>query len=188
VNSADGKVRYEDFFIKEFMPFIEHKYRVLAQRATRGLLGISMGGYGAMHYAFKYPQLFGSVSTHMAALRESRPPEMGGTAQGSLSAAIFGEPFNEPYYKAQSPFTLASKAPVAELKRSAIYFDCGSDDSYGFAVGTEALDKLLTRRGIPHQAHLYPGTHNVQFVAEHLPASLMFESKAFGLGPKQAKP
>jgi S-formylglutathione hydrolase FrmB len=185
VNSLDGKVRYEDFFIKEFLPFIEHKYHVRAERSTRGLLGVSMGGYGAMRYAFKYPQLFGSVSTHMAALRESRPPEMGGTVQGALSSAIFGEPFNEAYYNAQSPFTLARKAPLAQLKRTAIYFDCGKEDNYGFATGAEEMDKLLTSRGVPHQAHIDPGTHSVFFVAEHLPASLEFESKAFGLTSKQ---
>ncbi|HEX8924553.1 MAG TPA: alpha/beta hydrolase-fold protein [Terriglobales bacterium] len=185
VNSVDGKVRYEDFFMKEFMPFIEHKYHVRAERSGRGLLGVSMGGYGAMRFAFKYPQLFGSVSTHMAALRESRPPEMGGTVQGALSAAIFGEPFDEVYYKSQSPFTLAKKAPLAQLKRTAIYFDCGKEDNYGFDVGNEAMDKLLTSRGIAHETHIDPGTHSVFFVAQHLPASLEFESKAFGLAGKQ---
>jgi S-formylglutathione hydrolase FrmB len=187
VNSVDGRVRYEDFFIKEFLPFIEHKYHVRAERSTRGLLGVSMGGYGAMRFAFKYPQLFGSVSAHMAALRESRPPEMGGTAQGSLSSAIFGDPFDEAYYKAQSPFTLAKKAPLAELKRTSIYFDCGKDDNYGFATGAEAMDKLLTSRGVAHQAHIDPGTHSVLFVALHLPASLEFESKAFGFTSKQVE-
>ena len=185
VNSLDGKTRYEDFFIKEFLPFIEHTYHVRAERSARGLLGVSMGGYGAMRFAFKYPELFGSVSTHMAALRESRPPELGGTVQGTLSAAIFGDPFDEAYYKQQSPFTLARKAPLAQLKRTAIYFDCGKDDTYGFAVGNEAMDTLLTSRGVPHQAHIDPGTHSVFFVAQHLQASLEFESKAFGLTDKQ---
>jgi len=185
VNSVDGKVRYEDFFIKEFLPFIERKYRVHAERSNRGLLGVSMGGYGAMRFAFKYPQLFGSVSTHMAALRESRPPELGGTVQGALSATIFGEPFNELYYKEQSPFTLARKAPLVQLKHTAIYFDCGKDDNYGFAIGNESMDKLLTERGVPHETHIDPGTHSVFFVAQHLPASLAFESKAFGLTGKK---
>ena len=187
VNSVDGKLRYEDFFIREFLPFIERKYHVRAERSARGLLGVSMGGYGAMRFAFKYPQLFGSVSTHMAALRESRPPELGGTVQGTLSATIFGEPFNEAYYKEQSPFTLARKAPLAKLKSTAIYFDCGKDDNYGFAVGNEAMDKLLISRGVAHEAHIDPGAHSVFFVAQHLPASLAFQSKAFGLNSKKVE-
>jgi S-formylglutathione hydrolase FrmB len=55
VNSADGKVRYEDFFLQEFVPQMEKKYRADGTRATRGITGVSMGGYGALRFAFKYP-------------------------------------------------------------------------------------------------------------------------------------
>src|SRR5579864_4981283 len=56
INSRDGRVRYEDFFIKEFLPFIESHYRIRADRAHRGITGVSMGGYGALRFAFRYPQ------------------------------------------------------------------------------------------------------------------------------------
>ncbi len=66
--------RYDDFFIQEFMPFIENRYRcVAARRESRGIGGISMGGYGALRMAFLHPQLFGSVSAHSAALMERLP-------------------------------------------------------------------------------------------------------------------
>ena len=47
LNSENGKVRYDDFFMKEFMPQMEKKYRAESKRATRGITGVSMGGYGA---------------------------------------------------------------------------------------------------------------------------------------------
>ncbi len=37
------------------MPQMEKKYRAEGTRATRGITGISMGGYGALRLAFKYP-------------------------------------------------------------------------------------------------------------------------------------
>ncbi len=49
-------------------------------------------------------------------------------------------------------------------------------------LGTRAMDKLLTQRGIPHEAHIYPGGHDWQFVLEHFAASLEAQSK--GLGAK----
>ena len=58
-----------------------------------------------------------------------------------------------------------------------IYFDCGAQDRYGFNVGTFALDKLLTRRGVPHEAHIYPGGHDWPYVLEHFAASLEAQSK-----------
>src|SRR6201987_3089650 len=73
VNSHDGKQRYEDFFLREFMPAIEDRYRINAKRATRGIAGFSMGGYGTLRLAFLHPDLFGSVSGDSAALMEKLP-------------------------------------------------------------------------------------------------------------------
>src|SRR5690242_584967 len=89
VNSRDGKVRYEDFFIREFIPAIEGGYRIRAERRSRGLDGISMGGYGALRLALKYPQMFGSVSAHSAALIE-RPPDVkiNPQQQGAISRLV----------------------------------------------------------------------------------------------------
>ena len=58
INTADGKLNYEDFFIKELIPHIEKTYKVKAEKRFRGIAGLSMGGYGALMYALKYPNLF----------------------------------------------------------------------------------------------------------------------------------
>jgi S-formylglutathione hydrolase FrmB len=52
---------------------------------------------------------------------------------------------------------------------------------YGFDAGTRQLDKLLTARHVAHEAHIYPGGHDWQFVAQHLDASMAFQSHALGL-------
>ena len=61
INTADGKLNYEDFFIKELIPHIEKTYKVKAEKRFRGIAGLSMGGYGALMYALKYPNLFVSI-------------------------------------------------------------------------------------------------------------------------------
>lgn len=183
VNSKDGKVRYEDFFIQEFLPAIEKNYRIRGTRATRGLDGISMGGYGALRLVFKYPNLFGSVSAHSAALIE-RPPTVEVNPQqeaavSRLVGAAFGVPFDRAYWNRESPFTIVRESPKpVGLK---IYFDCGTEDDLGFNVGAQQFHELLVSRGIPHTFHLYPGGHNWAYFASHFPESLEFESKAFGL-------
>src|SRR5271166_3534355 len=67
LNSENGKLRYEDFFIKEFMPQMEKKYRADGVRAARGITGVSMGGYGALRLAFKYPDQFAAGICALAA-------------------------------------------------------------------------------------------------------------------------
>jgi S-formylglutathione hydrolase FrmB len=183
IDSKDGKVRYEDFFIQEFLPAIEKNYRIRAERGSRGLDGISMGGYGALRLALKYPRLFGSVSAHSAALIE-RPPSVQinpqqNAAINRLVGSAFGVPFDPAYWNRESPFTIVKQSPKpAGLK---IYFDCGTEDDFGFYQGAQQFHDLLVAHQIPHEFHLYPGSHNWIYFAEHFPASLTFESKAFGL-------
>src|SRR5260370_3013884 len=79
INSRDGKILYGDFFLREFMPFIERTYRVRAERAERGITGFSMGGYGALRIGFAHPELFSSFSAHSAALIPTPPHRMHAT-------------------------------------------------------------------------------------------------------------
>lgn len=181
INSADGKMRYEDFFLREFLPAMQKKYRMKPGRASRGITGISMGGYGALHYAFKYPEMFAAVSTHMAALRETVDANVGSTPEGKLLGDVFGNPINKKYYDTNNPLTLARKKPAAQLRRLKIYFDCGAQDNYGFNVGAEQLHTILQKRGIPHEWHIYPGGHNWDYVLAHFEASMVWQSRALGL-------
>src|SRR5713101_4749240 len=78
INSADGRDRYSDFFLSEFLPYIETHYRVMRNRKARGVTGLSMGGFGALRFAFARPELFGSVSAQSAALITESPHELNG--------------------------------------------------------------------------------------------------------------
>jgi S-formylglutathione hydrolase FrmB len=159
---------------------MEKKYRVGVTRSQRGILGVSMGGYGALHYGFKYPEMFAAVSANMPALIEHPPAELSQEWQQRLLGKIFGDPPDRTFYERNSPFHLAQTAPRTALKRMVIYFDCGAQDRYGFNAGTDAMDKLLTARGIPHEAHIYPGGHDWPYVLEHFAASLEAQSKGLG--------
>jgi S-formylglutathione hydrolase FrmB len=184
INSHDGKRRYEDFFLQEFLPGVEKRYRAQAGRGSRGIAGISMGGYGALHIAFRHPQLFAAVGAHSAALIEKLPNISAQNSQQMSQLRVlgdaFGSPFDAAFWNQNDPLTIAHTANLSGLK---IYFDCGSEDDYGFDAGAAALDKLLTSRHISHEFHLYPGGHNWSYFAEHLPALLEFDFHAFASSP-----
>jgi S-formylglutathione hydrolase FrmB len=134
-----------------------------------------MGGYGALRFAFKYPQMFAAVSAHMPALLENLPHGSANTGLSAYMGTAFGRPVDEAYWKANTPFVYARAANLKNLK---IYFDCGDQDDFGFDAGTRQLDKLLTQRNVPHIAHIYPGRHNGEFVAAHIEESLTFDAAA----------
>lgn len=177
INSQNGKLRYEDFFLQEFLPAMEKKYGVATEGSQRGIMGVSMGGFGALHYGFKYPQKFTAVSANMPALIERLPRQPLQETQQRLMSKIFGNPPDQAFFEKNSAFHLARVAPLGSLRRMTIYFDCGAQDHYGFYNGTAAMDKLLTGRGVAHESHIYPGGHDWQFVLEHFAASLEAQSK-----------
>ena len=97
INSADGHNRYNDFLITEFLPFIETHYRIVRTRKSRGVTGLSMGGYGALRLAFSHPELFGSVSAQSAALITETPAQLNADLKNAgplagLLGSVFGNP------------------------------------------------------------------------------------------------
>jgi putative tributyrin esterase len=183
INSEDGKTRYGDFLLREFLPFIERRYRVRSGRASRGITGFSMGGYGALRMAFAHPDLFGSISAHSAALMRVPPQGLNiGAATGYMPAAIlanvFGSPIDRKFWDRNSPFVLARENSRA-LSRMKIYFDCGTEDSYGFYQGAQELHQTLEALKIPHEFHLYPGGHSIRYLLAHRAASFEFHWRVF---------
>jgi S-formylglutathione hydrolase FrmB len=184
VNSADGKIRYNDFFLQEFMPDIETRYRIRRQRASRAISGISMGGFGAFRFGFAHPELFLAISAESAALMTQAPSEMdsamkSGTQLGRLMGPVFGNPINATHWRENSPFLLArqNKAAIAGL---AIYFNCGRDDEFGFEKGAQAMDRQLREENVKHEFHLYEGNHGREYFLSHLGEVMKFHSQHFG--------
>jgi S-formylglutathione hydrolase FrmB len=185
INSADGSVRYSDFFLQEFIPLIESKYRVSSGRKNRAISGISMGGYGALRFAFSHPEMFSAVSAQSAALITESPEELDSAARsgaplGKVLAAVFGNPINVSHWKNNSPSVLAQRNAAA-LRKMAIYFNCGQDDNYGFEKGAAALHDQLQKEGVKHEYRAYPGDHSLAYFLSHFEEVLIFHSQAFGL-------
>ena len=182
VDTADGKLRYSQFFVQDFMPFIEGKYRAAPGRSARAISGISMGGYGALRFAFARPDLFSAVSAESAALITQSPAEIDTASSAgplrSLFAPIFGSPIDVAHWEDNSPVVLAHRNR-AQLARMDIYFNCGDQDDYGFEAGAQLLDKQLTRDHVAHEFHLYPGNHGVQYFLSHFSEVMVFHWKVF---------
>ena len=185
INSADGTVRYSDFFLQEFIPLIEKKYLIRNGRGSRAISGISMGGYGALRFAFSHPELFSAVSAQSAALMTESPQQLdtaarSGAPMGKLLATVFGDPINVSHWRENSPFVLAEKNQ-ATLRSVAIYFNCGQDDNYGFEKGAAAMHEQLQKEKLQHEYRSYPGDHSLSYFLEHFAEVIEFHSQAFGV-------
>jgi hypothetical protein len=116
VNAKAG--RYEDLVTRDLVAHVEASFRVVPGRAGRGLLGISMGGYAALHIAFDQPALVAAVATHSAMLLETMPSAEQGARRGQMAAfhQVFGDPIDAALWAANDPPEGRAGAP-ARLRR-----------------------------------------------------------------------
>jgi enterochelin esterase-like enzyme len=52
---------WEAFITQDLISYVDSHYRTIPQRASRGLAGHSMGGYGTIRIGMKYPEVFSSL-------------------------------------------------------------------------------------------------------------------------------
>jgi putative tributyrin esterase len=181
INSFDGDIRYEDFFVEELVPFIDQHYHTIAQQASRAISGISMGGYGSLHLGMRHADLFSAASAQSAALIARLPNPLPTTGRmgflADLLQGTFGSPLNEAYWEANSPLTLAEHPDrFAGLK---LYFDVGDQDRYGFEEGNEQLDQILKSENFPHEFVLRSGNHGWDYEDMYMQYALLFHWRLF---------
>lgn len=172
VNAKAG--RYEDMVTSDLVAHVEASYRVAPGRAGRALLGISMGGYGALHVALDQPGLFAAVATHSAMLLEKVPTAEQGARRGQMAAfhQVFGDPIDASLWNENDPLARARK--LDPKAAPALFLDCGAEDRYGLASGHRELHRILDERGVSHSFELPPGDHGYEFVRTRLEKSLRF--------------
>jgi putative tributyrin esterase len=190
LNAKNG-LRYEDAIIKDLIPYIEKTYRVIGTPAARSIQGLSMGGWGALYLAFKHPEMFSTVTAHCAALVAELPRPQGGDQRSMFMARlvgrIFGDPPDEEYFRAANPVFVVEQN-MAAIKKSGIkiYFDCGEQDRLGFQEPNKAFDEKLTKLGLAHEFHMYPGGHGWEYMISVADHSYTFLWKNFKTDGKPA--
>ena len=194
INNYDGSVRWEDFFYQEFLPDIENRYRIAANRNNRGLAGLSMGGYGALYHGFMHRDLFEVCYALSAGVIEVDPVD-------DLSAlSDFQKNFNE---KLWGPLN-ADKLPAGYAKHSiqemvkgmdpysppppympgmpglpAITLDCGDDD---FLLKENVhLALLLKEKNIPFELRIRDGAHTWDYWRNGIKDALIRVGESFRL-------
>lgn len=169
INSFDGKAPYEDFFVQEFMPFIEKEYRIIGDRAHRAISGLSMGGYGSLYHSLKRPELFSSCFAMSAATTRNAGENPTPAMQAYIKAHTI------PDIVRSLTLVKDEKGNVTGLPR--LFLEIGDDDF--LLLNNFDLVRALRETGIPHQFRVRDGAHTWDFWRETLPSALQFVSESF---------
>lgn len=181
INSYDGKEKYGDFFIREFMPAVEKKFRIKAEKAYRGVAGLSMGGYGSLMYSLKYPELFAAAAPLSAAVWDD-DTFAGNEGYENVLGRVFGrglkgkERLTKIWYD-NSPLKIIEQKSADELRKVRYWIDCGDDD---FLIkGNCLLHIALTEKGVPHEFRVRGGAHNWTYWRTGVTDALQFIGDSF---------
>lgn len=183
INNHDQSIRYEHFFFHEFIPEIESKLRIKSDRWFRGILGLSMGGYGALIYAIKYPDMFSvcvafSASIYTDEMTISMTDEQWNLNRGLVhGVGLQGKARLTEHYKSHDPFWLVENVHFETLKSVKLYLDCGDKDFRN--DGYTALHVLLRRLEIAHEYRVRGGGHTWSYWRDGLEDGFKFIGDIF---------
>jgi S-formylglutathione hydrolase FrmB len=183
INDIQGKVRYEDMFIREFILSIDETYRTRPAKEFRGIGGLSMGGWGALMFSMRHPDDFAACAAFSAAVW---PDEEIVSIRQPMYDQLFSEIFGtkpagkdrlSPHFRQYHPLDLAKTLPVETLKKVRFYIDCGDDD---FLIrGNAALHFVFNDRKVPHEFRVRDGGHSWIYWRTGIVEGLKFIGQSF---------
>lgn len=183
INSYDGKEKYEDFFTKEFIPAIEKTYRIKNQKRYRGIAGLSMGGYGTLVYAIKYPELFAAAAPLSAAVFDDEAmTSMQDQSYEKTFGQLYGrglkskERLNKAWYD-NSILKMVETKSQQDLSKVRYWIDCGDDDF--LTKGNCLLHIGLAEKKVPHEYRVRDGAHTWDYWRTGITDALQFIGKSF---------
>jgi enterochelin esterase-like enzyme len=141
---------YEGFLLDELMPEVQSIFCTIENREHRAIGGISRGGFWALSFAMRHPDIFGIAAGHSAYL-----------------------PINSDLPPAFDPMELALNETFLQEANLRIWLDNGAGDSAG--SGQQLFSARLTQRNIQHSYVVHPtGEHNNDYWIAHMQEYLTF--------------
>jgi enterochelin esterase family protein len=148
-DSTESWGAYETAVIRDLRKHVESGYRTVDSLNSRYIAGLSMGGYGTLHLAFKYPELFKAAASMSGAFMPAFPVGY------DILEGVFGNPADPDKYQQQNPFNLVTKD---SLKQMPVYITCGDDDYRLFHYSIDMYD-TLTSKGYDAELRITDGAH-----------------------------
>jgi S-formylglutathione hydrolase FrmB len=179
---------YDDYVARDLVAKVDSTYRTQADRRHRGIAGLSMGGYGALSLALRYPDVWSAAASHSGVvaplLVNASPFTAAAPPRWAASVDTLAKRWRNywttiPYafgkdtagWWARDPGRLAARLQRRDPARMpALFLDVGVDDLT--RDQNRALHATLDGLGIAHAYAEWPGAHSWAYWRAHVPESL----------------
>jgi enterochelin esterase-like enzyme len=159
-NWYDGTHRYGDYVIDDVIPYVRRHYPVLPGREATHLMGISMGGAGALYMAIDHPDRFASAAVFSAPVFDTDQvlAFLGKFLWRVLARVqrVFGPPDRELHERENVYTRIRSRDDLHGLS---LLIGAGTRDAASLLETNRAFHDHLLRHGVPHRFLVYRGGH-----------------------------
>ena len=171
VDSYDERSRYERFLSEDLVPFVDGKYRTIPERRARLAAGISMGGYGAIHWGFLHPELFAAVGGLSPAIQQldwRGVQALPFFIRPSLTR-VFGRSAGKNHMRQNDLYDILLSRPAVSRDAPEVLVRCGLQDKYRLGEISGFFRKFLGAVGVPNDIVVEPGAHEWSYWSQSLP-------------------
>src|SRR5690606_10862272 len=163
---------YETFVSTELVNWVDEHYKTKKERGARAIIGLSMGGHGALYLALKHQDVFGAAGSTSGGV-DIRPfPKNWDMAQRLGSYAEFPQRWEDN--------TVTNMLYLLTPGSLELMIDCGTGDFF-YPVNKNLHEKLLLRN-IPHTYIERPGGHSWEYWSNAIRYQLLFMHHFFAKG------
>ncbi len=163
-NWYDGSHNYRDWVLKDVMPRVQKQYNTLHCPEHCHLAGISMGGFGALRFAYFANNTFSSVSAISAPILNTEENEQ---AKKSILirllfplGKIFGPNFSESYADEKIEDVWVHDNELENIRLQLIV---GDDDTKQIIKANKRFHNVLTENNRQHDYIIYSGGHKWKY-------------------------
>ncbi len=151
---------------------LEKRFFISRQRRNRAILGVSLGGYAALHEGITHPETFGFVASLSGAVEWPQWGPLEVSCLPTPMQALYRRAFGEPGDPARLRFDLFRRlkglGPADRMPF--LYLACGREDL--FLSGNRVLTEELEGLGLPHRFRTSPGGHDPAYWEPELAVAL----------------
>ncbi|HEY8383689.1 MAG TPA: alpha/beta hydrolase-fold protein [Microvirga sp.] len=167
---VDRKEPMETAFMRDLMPEVERKFRVINDRMGRVIGGVSMGGYGSLRFALKNPEMFAAVALVSPAIYVPEPPE----TSSARRVGVFGAGTYDPEVWKQLNYPTLLDAFLAKKIVMPVHFSSGDHDEFQIEYHATNLYKVWRDNKIPAELRVIDGGHNWDAFKQLLPDAMRY--------------
>ena len=171
------------FLQDEFLPAMQLLFPLSQQRENNYLLGISMGGFGALRWALQCPGIFSRVAAISGVFDQTLPLDPRAKKDKAIRALV--SLFGDNFFAALFPKANSTRWAQANLAETVEHFSrsayvnsppefalyCGEGD-YLSLPQTQHASGMLQEAGIPAACFFSSGSHNRDYWRHSVPEAM----------------